>query len=72
MTDFSTIKKLFKITELNGFTESEMQVVKDIFGQLPEVLLDYYIELGKIESLNHTQDSLIIPERFQYFSTMII
>nr|WP_199001486.1 hypothetical protein [Flavobacterium sp. ASV13] len=67
MTDFTTIKKLFKITELNGFTESEMQIVKDIFGQLPEVLVDYYTELGKIERLNNTQDSLNTPSQFQYF-----
>lgn len=67
MTDFSPIKKLFGITEPNGFTEDEIQIVKDIFGDLPKVFIDYYTELGKIENLNHTQDSLIIPERFQYF-----
>lgn len=67
MTDFSIIKQLFGITEPNGFVENEMQVVKDIFGDLPKVFIDYYAELGKIESLNHTQDSLIIPERFQYY-----
>ncbi|MCV2486134.1 hypothetical protein OD917_14455 [Flavobacterium sp. SH_e] len=67
MTDFSTIRKLFHITESNGFTNDEIQVVKDIFGQLPEVFVDYYTELGKIQNLNHTQDLLIIPERFQYY-----
>lgn len=67
MTDFSIIKNLFHITESNGFTNDEIQVVKDIFGQLPEVFVDYYTELGKIQNLNHTQDLLIIPERFQYY-----
>ncbi|MCP2026927.1 hypothetical protein L1276_002071 [Flavobacterium sp. HSC-32F16] len=67
MTDFSIIKKLFDITEPNGFTENEIQIVKDIFGYLPKVFIDYYAELGKIENLNHTQDSLIVPERFQHF-----
>ncbi|MCV9931428.1 hypothetical protein OIU80_03975 [Flavobacterium sp. LS1R47] len=67
MTDFSIIKKLFHITEPNGFTNDEIQIVKNIFGQLPEVFVDYYSELGKIQSLNQTQDLLIIPERFQYY-----
>jgi hypothetical protein len=67
MTDFSIIKKLFHITESNGFTNDEIQIVKNIFGQLPQVFVDYYTELGKNQSLNHTQDLLIIPERFQYY-----
>ncbi|WP_237732254.1 hypothetical protein [Flavobacterium sp. UGB4466] len=65
MTNFSTIKKLFHITESNGFADSEMEAVKNIFGALPEVFVDYYTELGKIQNLNHTQDLLIVPERFQ-------
>ena len=67
MTDFSTIKKLFHITEPNGFSIDQIQVVKDIFGNLPQVFIDYYTELGKIQNLNHTQDLLIVPERFQYY-----
>jgi len=67
MTDFSTIKKLFHITESCGFASDEIQVVKDIFGDLPKVFTDYYTELGKIQNLNHTQDLLVIPERFQYY-----
>jgi hypothetical protein len=67
MTDFSIIKKLFGISEPNGFAENEINVVRDIFGDLPKVLTDYYTELGKIQNLNHTQDLLIVPERFQYF-----
>ncbi|MBE8725397.1 hypothetical protein [Flavobacterium hungaricum] len=68
MTDFSIIKNVFHIRESDGFSDDEIQVVKDIFGQLPEVFVDYYNQLGKIQSLNHTQDSLIVPERFQYFT----
>ncbi|SFD26931.1 hypothetical protein [Flavobacterium phragmitis] len=67
MTDFSTIKKLFGITEPKGFTENEIQIIKDIFGDLPKVFIDYYAELGKIENLNNTQDSLNKPDQFQYF-----
>lgn len=31
MTDFSIIKKLFGISEPNGFAENEINVVRDIF-----------------------------------------
>lgn len=68
MTDFSTIKKLFHIEKPNGFSNGEMQIVKNIFGNLPKVFMDYYAELGKIQSINQTQDSLIIPERFHYYN----
>lgn len=67
MTDFSTIKKLFHITGPNGFSNDEIQIVKNNFGDLPSVFIDYYTELGKIQNLNQTQDLLIVPERFQYF-----
>ena len=67
MTDFSIIKKLYGIAEPNGFTENDLEIVKEVFGDLPKVFIDYYVQLGKIESLNHTQDLLIIPERFQYY-----
>ncbi|MFH6992296.1 hypothetical protein [Flavobacterium sp. FlaQc-48] len=67
MTDFSTIKKLFHIEEPNGFNNDEIQIVKNIFGNLPKIFMDYYAELGKIQNLNHTQDSLIVPEHFQNY-----
>ncbi|WP_244248494.1 hypothetical protein [Flavobacterium foetidum] len=38
MTDFSTIKKLFHITEPNGFTKDEIQIIKDIFGDFQKFL----------------------------------
>ena len=67
MTDFSTIKKLFHISESNGFENKEIETIKNIFGNLPQVFVDYYAELGKIQNLNQTQDLLITPERFQYY-----
>jgi hypothetical protein len=67
MTDFSVIKKLYNISEPNGFSNDEIRSIQSIFGDLPQVFIDYYSELGKIERLNHTQDSLITPDKFQYF-----
>ncbi|WP_271000674.1 hypothetical protein [Listeria seeligeri] len=58
MTDFSKIKKMYKITEPNGFTETEIESIRSIFGVLPRVLEDYYKELGNVKNLNQTQDRL--------------
>jgi len=66
MTDFGQIKKLYNIRESNGFCESEILSVKNVFGSLPQVLIDYYIELGKYE-FNQTQDSLLSPAELQHF-----
>ncbi|SHG02931.1 hypothetical protein [Flavobacterium johnsoniae] len=69
MTDFSTIKKLFHITGPNGFSNDEIQIVKNNFGNLPEVFVDYYTELGKIQKLNNTQDSLVAVDRLINYAT---
>ena len=67
LTDFSAIKKMYNINEPNGFNDDEINSIYLIFNNLSQVLVDYYSELGKIERLNHTQDSLITPDKFQYF-----
>ncbi|ABQ04559.1 hypothetical protein [Flavobacterium johnsoniae] len=69
MTDFSTIKNLFHITEPNGFSNDEIQIVKNNFGNLPQVFVDYYTELGKIQKLNNTQDSLVVVDRLINYAT---
>lgn len=69
MTDFSTIKKLFHITEPNGFSVDEIQMVKNAFGNLPQTFVDYYTELGKIFELNQSQDSLVTLDRLTNYAT---
>lgn len=68
MTDFAKIKTLFGITHPKGFSTDEIQSVRSIFGGLPQVLADYYAELGAEEYLNQTQDSLTRPGEFKYFT----
>ena len=63
MTDFSYIKTLFHIKENNGFLEKEMQKMKNTTLNIPKVLYDYYIQLGKMIALNQTQDMLLTPEK---------
>ena len=66
LVDFSAIKKMYNINNSNGFSDDEINSIKSIFGDLPKVFVDYYSELGKIKRLNHTQDSLITPDKFKY------
>ena len=66
MTDFSKIKKLYNIDAPYGFSKEEIDTIKDIFCSFPQVLYDYYAELGKYD-FNQNQDSLNVPEDFPYF-----
>ncbi|GJQ07386.1 hypothetical protein CAPN010_15440 [Capnocytophaga cynodegmi] len=66
MTDFSYIKTLFNIKGENGFSAEELQKTQDISSNIPKVLYDYYLQLGKIEELNHTQDQLLLPNKLKW------
>jgi len=65
MTEFKEIKQLFDITENNGFSEDEILEFKNIYGNIPKVLSDYYLQLGKIKKLNNTQDQIIEPKNLK-------
>jgi len=65
MTVFNEIKQLFGITENNGFPEDKISVFKNICENIPQVLFDYYLQFGKIQELNETQDRLITPEKLR-------
>lgn len=65
MTVFNQINQLFDITENNGFSEKEISIFKNICENIPKVLFDYYLQLGKIKELNQTQDRLLEPEKLR-------
>lgn len=65
MTNFNEIKRLFDITEENGFSEIEILAYKQVCDHIPMVLYDYYLQLGKIHELNHTQDNLLTPNNLK-------
>jgi hypothetical protein len=66
MTDFKKIKKLFEIDSPNGFSEKEINNLVNIYSTLPQVLLDYYKELGNYD-FNYFQDFLIKPDEYQRY-----
>ncbi|MEC0090794.1 hypothetical protein [Paenibacillus macquariensis] len=67
MTDFTAIRNLFHITESCGFDVKELQPWISRNGSIPEVLKDYYLELGAHPQLNGSQDFLIKPKDFHQY-----
>ncbi len=62
MTDFTLIKRLFNITQDNGFSPDEISKHQSICPTIPKVLFNFYTQLGKENDLNHTQDHLLNPD----------
>lgn len=62
MTDFTRIKRLFNITQDNGFSPEEINKHQIIYPTIPKVLVEFYTQLGKENDLNHTQDHLLNPD----------
>ncbi len=58
---YDSIKKLFVITEKDGFSEEDIKKVKNIHGHIPLALEMYYRELGDARLVNHAQNNLTNP-----------
>lgn len=58
------IKNLYAVDSFSGCTESEIAFMKQMFGNLPSVLENFYRTVAKTESLHHIQDSWMLPEHF--------
>lgn len=66
MTEFKEIHQLFGVNENKGFSEKEIDAFKNICENIPNVLFDYYLQLGRLKELNQTQDRLIEPEQLRF------
>lgn len=66
MTNFNVIKSLYNITNKEGFSEECVQEAEKRIGNIPKVLKDYYLELGKVFNLNKSQDRLLTPDEINY------
>ncbi len=60
-------KPLYAVETLQGYTETEIKILKEIFGVLPSVLEAYYRIAGRTEAFHQVQDQWILPEHFQKF-----
>lgn len=60
-----SIKPLYGVEVLQGYTEEEITQLKEMFGTLPQILEDYYRTAGRTDAFHHVQDTWILPENFQ-------
>jgi hypothetical protein len=69
MLEFKEIKTLFNIQgNSHGFSEEEITECEQYLGKrLPEVLRQYYLQLGKNNEINHTQDNLVLPSELEVY-----
>lgn len=58
------IKNLYAVDSFSGCTEAEIIFMKQMFGNLPSVLENFYRTVAKTEGLHHIQDQWILPEHF--------
>lgn len=59
------IKPLYSVDELEGYSDDEIELLKQQFGVLPSVLEVYYRIAGKTDAFLHGQDNWMLPEHFQ-------
>ena len=56
MNLYELIKNLYGVDELVGYSDEDIAFLKEMFGDLPKVLEDYYRKAGMTEALRHLQD----------------
>ncbi len=59
------LKSLYAVDTLQGYTEEEIESLKELFGALPQVLEEYYRTAGRTKAFRQVQDSWMLPEDFQ-------
>lgn len=64
-TSWDMFKPLYAVETLQGYTSKEIELLKEMFGALPQVLEEYYRTAGQTKAFHHVQDIWILPEHFQ-------
>lgn len=64
-TSWDMFKPLYAVESLQGYTAQEIELLKGMFGTLPQVLEEYYRTAGQTQAFHHVQDIWILPEHFQ-------
>jgi hypothetical protein len=67
MIEFQEIRKLFDIRDDSfGFSEEEILLRENYLDKrLPEILRQYYLQLGKNKQINQAQDKLVLPSELE-------
>ena len=56
---------IYGVDALQGYTDEDIAVLKEMFGALPQVLEDYYRAAGRTKAFCYTQDDWMLPEHFK-------
>lgn len=62
---FDEILQLFCVDEPEGYSVEELEKVKSMVGEIPEVLEQFYLKCGKTDDLIYLQDQLILPNTYR-------
>ena len=62
---WKTIKTLYNIETLQGYTEQEMAQIRKMYPTLPKALEEFYQVAAKTPAFHHVQDIWITPEHYQ-------
>ena len=67
MSNFKIISDLFSISQPKGYNAGELSEAGKIFGSIPGVLKEFYLNYGKCEELQGLQDKLVLPDMIKIF-----
>ena len=59
------IKKLYAVKSFHGYTDKEIDSLKQLFGNIPAVLEEYYRTAGKTKEFQYGQDLWVKPEEYK-------
>lgn len=62
---WQTIKTLYNVETLQGYTVQEIQAMQKMCGTLPKVLEEFYQTVAKTPAFHCVQDKWITPEYYQ-------
>ncbi|MFG6392845.1 MAG: hypothetical protein K1W24_01445 [Lachnospiraceae bacterium] len=68
MLDLSLVKRLYAINKFHGSKPEEINYLKQKFGQIPQVLEEFYLKAGNTDRLNHGQDTWIMPKDYKKYT----
>lgn len=63
--DLERIRRLYGADRLQGYTEADIALLKEIFGALPQALEDYYRAAGRTGIFHQAEDQWMLPEYFE-------
>ena len=68
MLDYGFIKRVYDIKKFHGSTPEEIDKLKQKFGEIPEVLEEFYLKAGNTKKYHYGQDTWIMPHDYFKYS----